>query len=118
MAVINTSFDLAVVALSVIIAVLASFTALDLAGRVQASSGRARRAWLAAAAVAMGGGIWSMHFVAMLAFELPMPVTYNSGLTVLSFVVAVVVTGVGFRIVARQQLARHAVALAGLFMGA
>jgi NO-binding membrane sensor protein with MHYT domain len=61
-------FDPTLVALSVVIATAASYTALDLAGRGRAAAGRARQAWLGAAAIAMGGGIWSMHFVAMLAF--------------------------------------------------
>src|SRR6266436_6763280 len=86
--IVTGSFDLALVILSVVIATVASYTALDLAGRIRASTGRARRAWLAAAAVAMGGGIWSMHFVAMLAFLMPMPVAYDVGLTALSLVVA------------------------------
>ena len=69
---------------------------LDLGGRVRVSRGLARGGWLAIAAIAMGGGIWSMHFIAMLAFIMPMPVTYDVGLTVLSLVVAIAVTGVGF----------------------
>jgi len=61
------------VALSVIIATAASYTALDLASRVSRIDRSPRLAWLAAAAIAMGGGIWSMHFIAMLAFVTPMP---------------------------------------------
>ena len=57
------------VALSFAVACFASYTALDLGGRIRASHGWARRAWLATAALAMGGGIWSMHFIAMLAFR-------------------------------------------------
>src|SRR5215831_10189882 len=76
---IRGSFDPALVVLSVIIATAASYTALDLAGRVRASAGRARLAWLGTSAVAMGGGIWSMHFIAMLAFVMPMPVAYDIG---------------------------------------
>ena len=68
--------------LSIVIAVLASFTALTLAGRVKESAGRARTVWLIGAATAFGGGIWSMHFVAMLAFSLDMPIQYNVGLTI------------------------------------
>ena len=67
----TTFHDPVLVALSILIAALASYTALDLATRMRAASGRASRAWLAAAAIAMGGGIWSMHFVGMLAFSLP-----------------------------------------------
>jgi NO-binding membrane sensor protein with MHYT domain/CheY-like chemotaxis protein len=116
--VVGGRFDPALVALSVVIATAASYTALDLAGRGRASAGRARQAWLGAAAIAMGGGIWSMHFVAMLAFIMPMPVAYDVGLTALSLVVAVLVTGVGFAIVSPAQTGWREITVAGLFMGA
>ncbi|MDO6414683.1 MHYT domain-containing protein [Sphingomonas sp. BIUV-7] len=112
------SHDPVLVAISLLIAVVASFTALDLAGRVRAGEGRARRLWLAAAAVAMGGGIWAMHFVAMLAFVLPgMAVAYDFGLTALSLVVAIVATGVAFTSIYRSVRPRGALILAGLLMG-
>src|ERR1051325_2148134 len=70
------SYDSILVTLSVAIAVFASFTALDLAGRMNAAGNRGRAFWLVAAATALGGGIWSMHFVAMLAFDLsPMAIS-------------------------------------------
>ncbi|MBE7199154.1 MAG: sensor histidine kinase, partial [Parafilimonas terrae] len=73
--------DSALVALSILIAAAASYTALDLAARMRATTGWSSRAWLAAA-LAMGGGIWSMHFVAMLAFSLPgLEVGYDLRLT-------------------------------------
>src|SRR5260221_3662907 len=116
--VVSGTFDVALVILSVVIAGAASFTALDLAGRIHASTGAVRRAWLVAAAVAMGGGIWSMHFVAMLAFRMPMPVAYDVGITLLSLLVAIVVTGAGFAIISRPQPERSGILLGGLFMGA
>jgi PAS domain S-box-containing protein len=106
------------VALSVVIAIISSFTALDLAGRVRASSGRVRTAWLVAASVAMGGGIWAMHFIAMLAFVLPVPVAYDPGLTALSLVLPIAVTGLGFLLVGASGPLRPArLVLAGLLMG-
>src|SRR5919112_3864380 len=94
--------DGGLVGLSILIAMVASYTALDLAARIRASSGRAKHAWLATAALAMGGGIWSMHFVAMLAFSMPdTPVDYDVSLTALSFVLPILVTGVGFYTVSR-----------------
>ncbi len=106
------------VALSVVIAIVSSFTALDLAGRVRASSGRARAAWLSAAAVAMGGGIWSMHFIAMLAFVLPVPVGYSPRLTALSLALPIAVTGFGFVLVGGEgRLRPLRLLLAGLVMG-
>lgn len=93
--------DAALVALSIAIAVFAAYAALDLAARVRASAGWVRAAWLGTAAVAMGGGIWAMHFVAMLAFTMPgMAVAYDTGLTLLSAATAIVVTGAGFAIIA------------------
>src|SRR5215217_9500101 len=92
--------DFALVVLSVLIAMTASYTALDLGGRIQAATGRAGYVWLLSAAIAMGGGIWSMHFVAMLAFSLPgMEVSYDVPLTALSLIVAILVTGIGLHAV-------------------
>ena len=83
------SYDHLVVALSVVIAVAASYAALDLAGRVTASKGWPFAAWLTCGSIAMGIGIWSMHFTGMLAFSLPVPVSYYWPTVLLSYVVAV-----------------------------
>jgi PAS domain S-box-containing protein len=110
--------DPTLVALSILIATLASYTALDLASRLRASAGWVRWAWLSAAAVAMGGGIWSMHFVAMLAFSMPdMTVNYHLGLTLLSLVLPIAVTGVGFVAASRHAAGYPTLILSGLFMG-
>jgi NO-binding membrane sensor protein with MHYT domain len=98
------SHDFFLVALSILIAIAASYTALDLAGRIQAAQGWAKHVWLAAAAFAMGGSIWSMHFVAMLAFSMPdMPTDYDLTLTAISFALPILVTGVGFQVVSRSR---------------
>jgi PAS domain S-box-containing protein len=110
--------DTVLVLLSVLIAIFASYTALDLAGRIHASEGWVRRIWLTAAAVAMGGGIWAMHFVAMLAFSMPgMTVSYDLGLTLLSLLLAIAVTGVGFVVMSRAPNSLGMIATAGLLMG-
>ena len=70
-------YDYRLVVLSVLIAIGASYAALDLAARITAASGRIRLAWLAGGAFAMGVGIWSMHYIGMLAFSLPVPVLYD-----------------------------------------
>jgi PAS domain S-box-containing protein len=111
------TYDSYLVALSFAVACFASYTALDLGGRIRASKGWPRRAWLATAALAMGGGIWSMHFIAMLACRMPVPVGYDLGLTGLSLVVAVVVTGVGFYVIGTRQATVVQLLLSGLFMG-
>src|SRR6266446_6181238 len=105
------------VAVSLLVASLASYTALYLSGHVGAARGYARRVWLVAAAITMGGGIWSMHFVGMLAFIMPIPMSYDIGLTTLSLVVAVFVTGGGFYVISRQSGSQLRLVLSGIFMG-
>ena len=97
------TYDLYLVTLSISVACLASYTALDLGGRIRASQRWAKAAWLATAAFAMGGGIWSMHFIAMLAFFMPMPVTYHLNLTLISLAVAIGVTGFGFFMIGTRR---------------
>ncbi len=110
--------DPVLVGLSIAIAMLASFVALDLAGRMKAAAGWARRAWLTVAALVLGGGVWSMHFVAMLAFHLPgLEVTYDLGLTLLSLALPVTVTAVGLAIAQRRHAGPGAVVAAGLVTG-
>jgi diguanylate cyclase (GGDEF)-like protein/PAS domain S-box-containing protein len=94
-------YDPVLVILSVAVAILASFTALNLAGRLLAADRPARLWWLVAAAVALGGGIWSMHFVGMLALVMPMPATYGVQLTLLSLLLPIVVVGAGLFILSR-----------------
>jgi NO-binding membrane sensor protein with MHYT domain/two-component sensor histidine kinase len=115
--VVTGTYDPYLVALSILVAALASYTALDLGGRVAAARGLARRVWLAAAAVTMGGGIWSMHFVAMLAFIMPTPMSYDIGLTTLSLMVAIFVTGGGFYVISRHSGSPPRLVLSGIFMG-
>jgi len=109
--------DWALVVLSVAIAAFASFVALDLAGRLREARGRARLWWLALAASAMGGGIWAMHFVAMLSFHLGLPVRYDLSLTIGSLFVAILVTGAGLAIAGAGRLTRPRLAGGGLLMG-
>lgn len=120
--VITATYDPSLVALSILVAGFASYTALDLGGRVALAQGPTHRIpthpiWLAAAALTMGGGIWSMHFVAMLAFELPMPVSYDVGLTVLSLVLAILGTSGSFYVISSPGAWRPRLVLSGVFMG-
>ncbi|KQU49928.1 sensor histidine kinase [Bosea sp. Leaf344] len=110
--------DPSLVALSILVAMLSAFAALDLAGRIRATSGLASYAWLGTAALALGGGIWAMHFIAMLAFSVPgMAVEYDLLLTVFSFVLPILVTGLGFFIVQRPGSTPAALIASGLIMG-
>jgi NO-binding membrane sensor protein with MHYT domain len=115
--VITGTYDPYLVALSILVATFASYTALDLGGRVARAQGPTHRIWLAAAALILGGGIWSMHFVAMLAFVLPTPMSYDVGLTVLSLVLAILAASGGFYVISRPGLSRPRLVLSGVFMG-
>jgi PAS domain S-box-containing protein len=92
------------IVLSVLIAILASYTALDLAGRVTASRGRARLVWLVAGATSMGIGIWSMHFVGMLAFSLPVSIQYDWPIVLLSLLAGVIASAVSLFVVSRPKM--------------
>ena len=96
-------YDYRLVALSVLIAVFASYTALDLAGRTTAASGRVRLTWLAGGATAMGVGIWSMHYIGMLAFSLPVLVLYDWPMVLLSLMAAVFAAAVALFVVSREE---------------
>ncbi|MGH9530044.1 MAG: bifunctional diguanylate cyclase/phosphodiesterase, partial [Terriglobales bacterium] len=116
-AIIPASYDYRLVALSVLIAIYASYCALDLVGRVVASKGSARMWWLSGGAVAMGTGIWSMHYTGMLAFRLPMRVYYHVPTVLLSLLAAIFASFIALFVVSRERLTtRHAVA-GSLLMG-
>src|ERR1700736_1148894 len=115
--VVTGTYDPYLVALSVLVASFASYTALGLSGHVGTAQGLARRVWLVAAAITMGGGIWSMHFIGMLAFVMPVPMSYDIRLTTLSLLVAIFVTGGGFYVISRQSASPLRLVLSGIFMG-
>lgn len=107
-----------IVALSYVIAVIASYVALDMASRVSANRGtRMATYWLAGGAVAMGSGIWSMHFVGMLAFSLPISVPYNIPVTLLSLVFAIAASGIALYSISRGIMKRRRLITAGMWMG-
>src|SRR5580693_5432846 len=98
------SYDYRLVALSVLIAMFASYAALDLGGRVAASRGRLRFIWLMGGAVAMGTGIWAMHYIGMLAYNLPVPVFYNLPTVLVSLVAAMLASAVALFVVSRNEM--------------
>jgi two-component system sensor histidine kinase/response regulator len=111
------SYDYRLVALSVFIAILASYAALDLSGRVTSAQGRARLLWLSCGAVAMGIGIWSMHYIGMLAFRLPVPVQYDWPTVLLSLLAAVFASAVALFVVSRREMGLLRAAVGSIFMG-
>lgn len=114
----HTSHDPLIVILSLLVAVVCSFVSLDVAERLRGARGRAWVLWLCAAGVTLGGGIWSMHFIAMLAFSAPVDISYHIGLTLISLALAVVSTSIGYGVVAwRTKLKWPQLALAGCITG-
>src|SRR6202162_5140315 len=97
------SYNYALVALSVLIAMFASYAALDLASRVTAAGGWIRTVWLLGGAGAMGTGIWSMHYIGMLAFVLPVPVAYHWPTVLLSLFAAILASVVALYVVSRRK---------------
>ena len=114
----TSSYDTLLVILSIIVAILASYTALSLAGRVTAAQGGSRTAWLLGGAIAMGIGIWAMHFIAMLAFSLPVPISYHMGVTFFSMFAAIVASAIALFIVSREHMGLGQLLMGGVLMGA
>ena len=111
------SYDLSLVALSYGVATLASFTALSFAWRMARAEGRSRFAWLAGGALGMGVGIWSMHFVGMLAYHAGIPIAYDVALTTLSIGIAVVSSAAALWIGTRAGLTGGRTLLSGAVLG-
>ncbi|PPS45859.1 MHYT domain-containing protein [Chroococcidiopsis sp. TS-821] len=110
------------VIVSAFIAVLASYTALDLAGRVATSQGADRKVWLVGGAIAMGTGIWSMHFIAMLAFSLhssaqQIPIGYNLPITLVSLLAAIFASGLSLSLVSRPRVSLTTLLTSAVLMG-
>jgi two-component system sensor histidine kinase/response regulator len=116
--VIDGSYDIGLVALSVVIAIMASYAALDLAGRVTAARGAIQQLWLVGGATAMGLGIWSMHYIGMLAFSLPMPVLYDWPTVLASLVAAILASAVALYVVSRPDMGAWQAVVGAVFMGA
>jgi signal transduction histidine kinase len=113
----EASYSPSLVLLSILLAVVASYTALDLAGRVAGTSGITRRVLLGSGAVMMGVGIWAMHFVGMLAFNMPGEVSYGRGLTALSMGAGIVGAWAALFVVSRSLVTPERLLAGGLFMG-
>ncbi|MFV3131658.1 MHYT domain-containing protein [Niveispirillum sp. KHB5.9] len=111
-----TSHDNWLVALSFLTAAFASYVALDLAERLRSAEGMLRWAWHGAASAALGGGIWAMHFLGMLAFNLDAPFTFHGGLTLLSLAVPILVVAVGLWVV-KSRMSPIRLLLAGVIVG-
>src|ERR1700736_2834436 len=112
------SYNYALVALSVLIAMFASYAALDLAGSVTAAGGGTRAVWLSGGACAMGTGIWSMHYIGMLAFILPIPVAYHWPTVLLSLFAAILASVIALYVVSRPKMGASRALAGSVLMGA
>ena len=99
----TTTYNPLLVVLSAAIAILASYTALELSSRVSRAQGVTRKLWLSGGALAMGTGIWSMHFIAMLAFSIPIYISYNFAIVLVSLIAAILAAYQALYIVSRPR---------------
>jgi PAS domain S-box-containing protein len=114
---IDKSYDVGLSVLSVVVAIVGSYVAIEIAQRVRLDRGRRRNLWIAGGALAMGLAIWTMHFVAMLGVEFPEPIWYDASLITLSIVAAIIGSAIAFLIFSRATANWMLLALASLFMG-
>lgn len=112
------TYSPALVFISLCVAILASYTALDLTGRIATARGRTAYLWMGGGALAMGFGVWSMHFIGMLALELPLELGYDLGLTLWSLLVAILSCGFALWLVSQPSLPALQLLLGALIMGA
>ncbi|MBX9410156.1 EAL domain-containing protein [Pseudomonas baetica] len=112
------SYSSTLVFISLCVAILASYTALDLTGRIATAKGRSVHFWTAGGALAMGVGVWSMHFIGMLAFRLPIDLGYDISITALSLLIAVLSCGFALWLVSQPKLPISQLAFGALIMGA
>ncbi len=112
-------YDPRLVVLSYIVAVLASYIALDITGRLRDINNTALTStmWIFGGAFAMGAGIWSMHFIGMLAFSMAMPMEYNPGWTILSMIVAILASGFALSLLNAANLSLVKIILGGIVLG-
>jgi len=113
------TWDSVLICVSLIVVFIASFTALDTAGRVAVSRGWSARFWLLVGGIAMGIGVWAMHFIGMLAMMMPMMMRYDTRLTILSLLVAILASVLAFgQTVGGLHLTRQRLLRGTLILGA
>lgn len=114
----EVTYNMGLVALSLAVAVMASYSALDLSSRTVAAKGWVRRNWIIGGALSMGLGIWAMHFVGMLAYRMPTPMGFDLKLTLLSIVPAIAASAFALFIIGRGRVNPRILGGSGLLMGA
>lgn len=114
---IEGSYNMYIVALSVVIAILASYSALNIAAKISYANGGMKYFWLFSGSFVMGSGVWSMHFIGMLAFEIHANMDYDASLTLLSMIASVLSSFIAFYITMPQIVNMKRLALGGFTMG-
>ncbi len=115
---VDADYDIGLVGLSVTIAILASYAALKVARRISAAdTGNKRKFWMLAGSLTMGGGVWSMHFIAMLALKLPIAVSYGFFITLVSTLPAILASYVMLEVVSRPKIEKYKLVVVSLIMG-
>jgi NO-binding membrane sensor protein with MHYT domain/signal transduction histidine kinase len=114
----DASYNSWLVGLSILVAMVVAYTALKLAARVAEAGHSSGRLWLLGGAAAMGMGIWSMHFIGMLAYSVEIPLRYGIFKTLLSLVIAMITSGFALAIASRPQLSLARLASSSIVMGA
>ncbi|HJU10781.1 MAG TPA: MHYT domain-containing protein, partial [Candidatus Binataceae bacterium] len=111
------TYDYRLVALSLFPAIRGAYAALDLAGRASTAQGRAGCAWAACGGVALGAGTWSMHYVGMLAYAMPVPVFYDWPTILASLLVAFFASAVAFSVVSRNRVGSLSALVGAVLIG-
>ncbi|SEL52984.1 diguanylate cyclase (GGDEF) domain-containing protein [Paenibacillus sp. cl141a] len=111
------NYNLYIVGLSIAIAILASYSALNITSKISDANGKSKFFWLFGGAMVMGSGIWSMHFVGMLAMHMNMNVTYDAFLTIMSMLASVISSFIAFYITMPKDINWSKIAIGGVVMG-
>jgi diguanylate cyclase (GGDEF)-like protein len=112
------SYHIWIVFLSVLVAVSVSYAALNLSAQVARSTGFATRLWLSGGAVTMGVGVWSMHFIGMMAFRLPIPLAYDIPITIVSLIMAIAASGYALSIASVPEISLGRLSQSAVILGA
>lgn len=111
------AYDMPLAALSILVAIFSSFVALDISSRLVCAKGSLKKRWIFSGSIVMGLGIWSMHFIGMLAFRMPMDVSYHIPLVLFSVLPAVFSCWLAFSIISRPAISSKHLFFGALLIG-
>ena len=110
-------YDPLLVALSLVLAIFASFAALQASQQAATATTTAKKLWITVGGLCMGAGVWSMHFVGMLALSLPCSTSYDPKATILSMIPGIIAGIIAMTIVSRPVITKSQLAVGGLLLG-